>query len=280
VAVVVLAPTVALFLPALGLSAAAAPSAVVTLLMLALLPALDPLFPDPEEAAVGRSWLPVAAVPVTALVVAAACTGVGLSVDRFDADHPVPSRLAYVLDHDTGQAAWVSTERTPGSYTEEYVGTRFALPAQYPHLAGDVWSGRAEPADLAGPEVETVADTVVGSRRELTVRVTPRRQGVRMLVLDLRVDGGTVVAGRVAGRAVPEEELGRDRAWIVFHAPPEGGLQATFGIEGGGAADLRVIDGSTGLAGLPGHQPRPEGIDAAGSHSADLVLVAETHALG
>jgi hypothetical protein len=280
VAVLVLAPTVALFFPALGLSSAAAPSAVVVLLLLALLPALDLLFPDPEGPAARGSWRPVATVPATVLALAVACTLVGLSVDRFDAAHPVPSRLAYVLDRDTGQALWVSTERRPGTYTVGYVGSRFALPAAYPYLGGEVWSGRAEPVDLAAAEVATVSDALLGGRRELTVRVTPRRPGVRMLVLDLRVDGGTVVAGRVAGRAVPAEELGRDRAWIVFHAPPEGGLQASFGIEGGGAADLRVIDASDGLEGLPGHEPRPEGVAAAGSHSSDVVFVAATARLG
>jgi hypothetical protein len=101
-----------------------------------------------------------------------------------------------------------------------------------------------------------------------------------MVVLDLRVDGGTVVAGRIAGRAVPEEELGRERAWIVFHAPPEDGLQASFSIEGDGAVELRVVDVSDGLAGLPGHEPRPEGVDAAGAHSSDVVLVAATTGLG
>jgi hypothetical protein len=278
VAVVVLAPTVALLLPALGLSAAAAPSAVAALLLLALLPAVELLFPDARDG--HRTGLWVAAVPATALAVAAACTLAGLSVDRFDAGHPVPSRLAYVLDRDTGQASWVSTERTPSAWTADYVGSRFALPADYPYLGGKVWSGRAEPADLAEAEVETLADTVLGSRRELTVRVTPQRPGVRMLVLDLRVDGGTVVAGRVGGRAVPEEELGADRAWIVFSAPPESGLQASFSIEGAGPVTLRVVDGSDGLEGLPGYEPRPEGVDVAGSHSADLVLVAGTTRLG
>jgi hypothetical protein len=276
VAVAVLAPTVALFFPALGLSAAAAPSALVALLLLALLPALEPLFAGPEEPRHRGSWVPTAAVPVTALGLAAACALVGLSVDRFDAAHPVPSRLAYVLDHDTGQASWVSTERTPGTYTEGHVGSRFPLPTAYPYLGGEVWQGRAEPADLAAAEVETVSDTLLGPRRELTVRVTPRRPGVRLVVLDLRVDGGRVVAGRVAGRPVPDEELGHDRAWIVFHAPPEGGLQASFSIEGDGPVDLRVIDGSNGLEGLPGLERRPDGVDTAGSHSADLVLVAET----
>jgi hypothetical protein len=280
VAVVVLAPTVALFFPAVGLSAAAAPSAVAVLLLLALLPALDLLFPDPEGAGERTSWRPVAAVPTTALAVAAVCTLIGLSVDRFDAAHPVPSRLTYVLDRDTDVASWVSTERRPGAYTVGYVGSRFPLHADHPYLGGEVWSGRAEPAELAAAQVETVSDTVLGSRRELTVRVTPQRPGVRVVVLDLRVDGGTVVAGRVAGRAVPAEELGGNRVWIVFHAPPGDGLQASFGIEGGGAVDLRVVDGSDGLDGLPGHQPRPDGVGAAGSHSSDLVLVSSTTSLG
>ena len=43
---------------------------------------------------------------------------------------------------------------------------------------------------------------------------------------------------------------------------------------------LRAVDGSDGLDGLPGHEPRPEGVDAAGSHSADVVMVAATTPLG
>ncbi|WP_324278675.1 hypothetical protein [Blastococcus brunescens] len=232
---VVLAPTVALFFPALGLSTAAAPAAVATLLLVALLPALESLFPAEEDARPGAA----AAVPATALVVAVACTLAGLSVDRFDAAHPVPSRLAYVLDRDTGRASWVSTERSPGTYTAEFVGSRAELPVDLPYLGGPVWSGRAEPAEFEAAEVLTVADAIVGARRELSVRVTPQRPGVRMLVLDLRVDGGTIVGARASGRAVPAEELGGDRAWIVFHAPPEGGLPASFSIEGDGLGRAR-----------------------------------------
>ncbi len=275
-AVVVLAPTVVLFFPALGLSTAAAPAAVATMLLVALLPALDLLFPDERDR---RPWA-VAAVPAAALALAVAFTGVGLTVDRFDAEHPVPSRLAYALDTDTGQASWLSTEQSPGAWTTGFVGTRAELPVDLPYLDGPVWSGRAEPADLAAAEVETVSDAVLGTRRELSVRVTPQRSGVRMLVLDLHVEGGTVVAGRVAGRAVPEAELGEDRAWIVFHAPPEGGLPASFSIEGGGAATLRVVEVSDGLTALPGYEPRPDGVDAAGSHSSDVVLVSGTTDLG
>ena len=79
---------------------------------------------------------------------------------------------------------------------------------------------------------------------------------------------------------MPEVALGEDRLWITFHAPPAGGLQATFTVDGDGPVDLRAIDGSDGLSGLPGFEPRPDDVDAAGTHSSDLVLVAATTSLG
>ena len=120
----------------------------------------------------------------------------------------------------------------------------------------------------------------MGERREITVRVTPRRPGVRLLTVELTVDGGTVERARVGGRAVPDVALGESRLRVTFHAPPDDGLQATFSVSGDGEASLRVIDGSDGLDGLPGFETRPEGVDAAGSHSSDLVLVAATVDLG
>jgi hypothetical protein len=280
VAVVVLAPTVALFFPALGLSSGAAPAVVATMLAVALLPAFELLFGD--EAAEGRGGLTSAAVPVAAVVVAVACTGVGLTVDRFDADHPVPSQLVYALDADTDQAWWASTEVEPGAYTARYVsGGQGPLPVEFPYLAGrDVASGPAEPADLPAPVVETVSDTVVGENREITVRVTPQRSGVRLLAVQLSVADGTVTGGRVSGRAIAEDALGQDRLWVTFHAPPAGGLQASFTVRGDGPVTLRATDGSDGLDGLPGFEPRPEDVDAAGTHSSDLVVVGGTTELG
>ena len=281
VAVVVLAPTVALFFPALGLKTAAVPGFFVALLTVALLPALEFLFGDPDLPAHRGSRLAGAAVPATALVLAAACAAVGLSVDRFDTAHPVPSQLAYALDRDTGSAWWASTETHPGAYTGRYVGGAATLPVDFPYLAGKVLStGSAQVADLPAPVVTPVSDAVVGGKRVLTVRVTPQRAGVRLLALDLRVDGGTITRALAAGRDVPEEALGTDHLEFTFHAPPADGLQVSFTIKDGGAAKLRVIDGSDGLSGLPGYVPRPDGVDAAGTHSSDLVMVSQTTPLG
>jgi hypothetical protein len=279
VAVVVLGPTVSLFFPALGMAGGAAPAAMVTLLALAALPAFELLFGERDA---GRgSRLADAAVPVAALVLAAACAVAGLVVDTFDESHPVPTRLAYVQDDDRDRAWWVTTETAPGAWTAGHADAQESLPADYPYLVDqDVRTGDAEDAGLPAPVVTPVSDAVVGGRREIAVRVTPQRSGVRLVVLDLRVDGGTVAGGRVAGRAVPQAALGKDRLWLVFHAPPADGLPARFSIEGDGAVSLRAIDGSVGLDGLPGLTPRPEGVDVAGSHTADMVLVSATTDLG
>ncbi|MCF6745424.1 M20/M25/M40 family metallo-hydrolase [Blastococcus sp. KM273128] len=280
-AVLVLAPTAALFFPALGLSQALAPAVVVVLGVLALLPALELLFPDPGTATGARGRLAAAAVPGVALVTAWACVAVGLAVDRFDAGHPVPSRLAYVLDADQDQARWVTTETPPGEWTGRFVDGRGALGAELPYLAGrDLLTGPAEVADLPAPEVAVVSDELLGGRREIAVRITPQRAGVRLVDLQLTVDGGSVVRGRIGGRDVPEEAIGGSALRVTFHAPPADGLQAAFTVEGDGPVRLRATDGSDGLAGLPGFEPRPEGVDVAGSHGADLVLVTATTALG
>jgi hypothetical protein len=277
VAVVVLAPTVSLFFPALGLSSGAAPAFVAAMATVALLPGFELLFPDPDEG----SRLGTAVVPVVALVTAAACAVAGFLVDTFDETHPVPSELVYVLDRDAGSAWWATTEENPGAYTAGYVGEGNQLDAAYPYLDGDdVRTGEAQVADLPAPAVEVVSDAVVGERREFSVRVTPQRPVVRLVTVELTVEGGTVERARAGGRAVPDEALGEDRLRVTFHAPPDDGLPVIFSVSGDGAATLRVIDGSDGLDGLPGIEPRPEGVDAAGSHSSDLVLVAATTDLG
>jgi len=281
VAVVVLAPTVALFFPALGLKTAAVPGFFVALLAVALLPALELLFADPDAAPRRGGWLPSAAVPAAVVVVGVGCAAIGLSVDRFDTTHPVPSQLAYALDRDTGKAWWASTEASPGAYTGRYVSGRSTLPDDFPYLAGqDLATGSAQVADLPAPLVTPMSDAVVGGKRVITVRVTPQRPGVRLLAFDLTVDGGTVTRAQAAGRDVPEVALGKDHVSVTFHAPPAEGLQLGFTIEGGGAARLQIMDGSDGLTGLPGFQPRPDGVEAAGTHSSDLVVVSQTTNLG
>jgi hypothetical protein len=241
---------------------------------LALLPAFELLFPPP-----GEQRLAAAAVPVSAVVLAAGLTVAGLLVDTFDARHPVPSQLVYAMDADDGRAWWVSTEDQPGDYTSRYVSARRDLPLNFPYLGGEVWTGQAEVADLPPPALVAEPTSASDGTRRWTVTVTPQRD-VRLLALEVVTDGGTITAASAEGRDVPEEALGSDRLFVTFHAPPDDGVRFTIEVTGDGPVSLRAVDGSDGLTGLPGFEPRPADVDAAGTHSSDLVLVSRTAQAG
>ncbi|WP_395728919.1 M28 family peptidase [Nakamurella sp.] len=316
VAVTILAPTVYLFFPALGLATGAAAALFAVMLGLALLPVLDLLYPplprgsttparinSPDMGTVGqesttssarlstpgpaptgessaepepepqrhRLW---AAVPALAAAAAALVfTGIGLRVDHFDADHPDPAELAYVLDSDTGQARWVSTDAHPGEWVSRYV-TAPGTPADtFGLIRGPVTVGPAEPADLPAPRVTIVDDTTSGDTRTLTLKVTPQRPA-RLVYLGLT--GAPVLGATFEGRDVPAGELA-DGLSVVFHAPPADGVDVTLELGTTGPVDLRVLDGADGLAGLPGFTPRPPGVGIAGSHTSEMTVVGRSY---
>ncbi|GAA1742507.1 M20/M25/M40 family metallo-hydrolase [Luedemannella helvata] len=273
VAVVVLAPTVLLFFPALGLATGAAAALFAALLGLALLPALEALYP---AAAGPRRRLWGAAPAFASGVLAVVFVVTGLAVDRFDPAHPAPEQLMYALDTDTGQARWVSGDSEPGAWTGSYVSGREDLAAQFPPLGGDrLLTGPAPAAALPAPAVTTVSDMTTAGRRTLTLTITPQR-AVRLVYLG--VEDATVVSASVAGRDVAAGALGTDFG-VLFHAPPAEGLRVTLVLDAPGPVRLRVMDGSDGLDGLPGFTPRPPDVGVAGSHDSELVLVAKAYTL-
>ena len=275
VAVVVLVPAIALVLPALGIQTGAAAALLAVLLGLALLPLLDLLFRRPD----GMDDSPWSALPATVcLLLAAGFAAAGLAVNQFDAAHPAPSQLMYALDTDASQARWVSGEAEPGAWTSQYVHGRENLEAQFPVLRGELATGPADAAALPPPDVRVVSDETTAGQRTLTLRVRPRRP-VRLVGFRLE-DGTQAVGVKVAGRELTGAEVGEPGFGVVFHAPPPDGLEIALVLERAGPVKLRVLDGSDGLAGLPGFRPRPPGIGVAGSHTSELVLVARTATVG
>jgi hypothetical protein len=270
-AVVILAPTVQLFFPALGLATGGAPAFFATLLGLALLPVLEWIYPIE----VRRCWSTAPAA--VAAVVAVACVATGLSVDRFDAEHPAPAQLMYVLDADTGRARWVSAEADPGEWTRRYVTGREDLSGPFPVLGYEpLAAGPAATASLPAPGLGVTSDATSGNRRTVTVRIVPQRP-VRLVALGVGRDV-RVLEATVAGRPLPPDAVGEGLG-ILFHAPPDDGIAVTLVLDRPGPVTLRVTDGSDGLNGLPGFEPRPAGVGVEGSHDSELVLVARTYVI-
>jgi hypothetical protein len=281
-AVVVLLPAVIMFLPALGLRLAAVGGFIAVLLGLAVLPALELLYPAAggqrgmDALRARRRGLLPFLLAVLAVIVFAA---VGLRVDRFDRAHPAPTHLMYALDSDTGQARWLSGERSPQKWTAQYVsGSARAVTGTLPAFGSEkLLSGPATAAALPPPRVTLVAATTAGDTRTLRLRLLPQRP-VRLVTL--HVGAGTpVTAAVVGGRPVPVDRKA-GAGWgfgVIFHAPPRSGVDVVLTVRGTGPVKLRAMDASDGLSGLPGFHPRPPDVGVLGSHSSEMVAVARTY---
>jgi len=238
VSVVILAPTVALFFPALGLATGAAPALFAVFLALALVPLADRL-PAARECLVG------------AVVLAVAFTVTGLVVNRPSPTQPIPSQLAYTLDRDTNTAMWASGESSLSDFTSRYASKAGDLPGFPPVRVR--WTGPAQAATGLAPSQALRAGN--------TLTLVPQRQ---LAFIYVKVEGGTIESAN--GQKVGATEL-------TFTNPPTTGLELTLS----GSPKVRVIDASYGLEGLPGYGGRPAGVNAAGSHNSDLVLIAHNH---
>ncbi|MGW4463061.1 M28 family peptidase [Micromonospora sp. NPDC004704] len=309
VGVLILLPTVMLLFPALGMAMGGVAALFAVLLGLGALPVLDLLHPalpaqppgaapaekertgaeptgtepaGPGEVVPGASARRRVAVPALAAALAAlVLAGIGLVVDRFDADHPVPTHLMYALDTNTGTARWLSHETDPQPWTARYVNTPTSTRSDFPALGDDTMlAGPAQAAALPAPVLTVLADRTDGDRRTLRLRLTPQRQ-VRLASLHVAASTATVVRATVAGRDVPVAPVTDGGPWsfgLVFHAPPTDGIEIELVLSlRGGPVSLRAMDASDDLSGLPGFQPRPAGVGVVGSHSSEMVAVARTY---
>jgi hypothetical protein len=276
VAVVILAPTVMLFFPALGLATGAAAAFFAAMLALAAAPLAESLYSTPDRdvaAAARRHRLRNALPAIAAGALTIAFVATGLAVDTFTARRPAPAQLMYALDADTGTAQWVSTDSSPGSWTHGYVTHAGDVSTEFPVITDSAEVGPAQAASLPAPTVTTTADTTSGGRRTIDLTVTPQRD-VRLVYL--QVENAAVTSATVDGRSVPSTALGRHFS-VLFHAPPAAGLPVSLVVDATGPVRLRVMDGSDGLTGLPGFTPRPAGVGVEGSHESELVVVAKTY---
>ncbi|WP_307812424.1 M28 family peptidase [Micromonospora coerulea] len=284
VGVVILLPTVVLLFPALGMAMGGVAALFAVLLGLAALPVVDLLHPQAggQRGLVALRARRLGALPAVAAALAAVVlAGVGLRVDRFDAAHPAPTHLMYALDAGTDQARWLSHEDEPQPWTDGYVDGRVSVADDFPGLGdAELRTGPAQAANLPAPKLEVLSDTRSGDQRVLRVRLIPQRP-VRLASLHVDTTTAAVRSATVAGRDVPVKA--RDGRWgfgIVFHAPPPEGVEVTLTLTPkAGQVNLRAMDASDGLDGVPGFRPRPPDVGIVGSHTSEMLAVARTYPL-
>lgn len=254
---------------AFGMELAAVPAVLIVLLAAPALPLLT-MCRRPE----GRTG---GVVPAAAAVVALALVGAGLAVDRFDAEHPRQAYLSYVIDADTGAAAWVSTDRDRSDWTAGYVDEdgldRSELPRAYTDSAAPgTGHGPAAPIDVEPPSAVYTSRSAGAATLHVS---SPRGADTMWLAVyggperaEVALADGTTTAVAIEP---PAESGAPSRIW--FYNVPEEGFTVTLHGEAS-PFEVTVFDQTHGLDGLDGYADRPEGLMRSNDRLSDTVTVA------
>ncbi|SDE13163.1 M28 family peptidase [Glycomyces harbinensis] len=215
-------------------------------------------------------------VPAAAALAALALVGTGLAVDRFSAEHPRQAFLSYVLDADTGAAAWVSTDHDRSEWTAGYVTDDgledSGLPAAYVDAAPATGFGPAAPLALEPPAAVYESRTAESA----TLHVSSPR-GANTMWLAVYGDPERAEAALADGTAVdvqvsPPAEPG-DPSLIWFFDVPEEGFALTLHGDADSFA-VTVFDQTHGIEGIDGYADRPDGLMRSRDRLSDTVTVA------
>ena len=215
VAVLVLAPTVLLFFPALGLAVGGAAALFATMLGMALLPLLEVLFPVRDRSAVGLAgprpagrlgragWRRWSRVGLTVV----------FTVDRARG-RPVRRRASGsgAADVRAGHRYRAGVLGTAGLRPERLVGPVRVVRAGPQRTSSRCCRRRRPSARRSSPtcrrQIVRSTSTDAGGNRTVTVTVTPQRD-VRLVLVE--VPDAIVLSATAAGREVPS--IAGDRAF-------------------------------------------------------------------
>lgn len=229
--------------------------------LLFLLPLADIVFED------GRV-LPVLSVPLVAAATAVAAVLAGLWANPVDDPaQPLPVRLTYTLDADTGQAVWASPVipgQDPGpldDWTGQYVDDELA---DNP-TPGLTWPqarvGDADAAPLDPPELEVLGESTADGARTVRLELTAVR-GAEILNLVVGDGAERVRSTAVEGRELDLEPDDDGMYGVRFHAPEDGSAEVEMVLdEAGGPLPVLLAEVESlpsALAGVPGYAPPPD----------------------
>lgn len=270
--IVLLVPMIFQLHVALGFGAGSVGVVILSVLLLAL---LIPHLHLMSGAGVRGRLLPAgAAVAAAGFISAAVLTG------GFDERRPRLNELFYVLNADTGKAAWASSDARPDEWTSRYLtndARKGGLAEYMPWAFQGFIHNPTAAAPLDAPEVKILSDGVTGGLRETRLLIaSPRRAAslsivVEGVVVNAEVNGRGIDGGAAAPADEPEGRWG-----LLYWAPPAGGIELTLRTRQVGSLNVRVVDKSYGLQALPGYGPRPAHLIPNRFSGSDAVFVSRS----
>jgi hypothetical protein len=238
-------------------------SGVVIIYLVMLLGLLAPLI----DVLTRRLLLPLLTLAIGILFLVAGSVNSG-----FDTDQPRPDNLFYAVDGSTGNALWLSQDKSLDDWTGiffPYNPERRLVPEIFGDKSMNYWAAAAPIFPLPAPAIEVLEDSTTANVRKLNINVRSLRHAPK---LNLSVEGVGVISSKVEGR--PFSQSINHRWKLKSFGISDEGFNIELTVQAGLPFNIRVIDFSYELPSV-GLQPRPSDKIAQPLGLSDMTVVAE-----
>lgn len=168
-AIWIYSPLIKMFPVGLGLKMMITATLLTSLTFLLLLPVIGPIK--------NKNRL--------ALLAFVLCAGFMLSAhinSGFTQDKAKPSSLVYMLDADEKKAKWATYDQALYPWTSQYIDKSKTKPENLnketissKYASRFSYTAKAPLKNIPPPRVETIRDTIIGDKRQITIRLSPQR---------------------------------------------------------------------------------------------------------
>lgn len=215
------------------------------------------------------------ALPLFALASAILFMMIASFAAGFDSRHPRPDNLFYAVDGSTGNALWLSRNKTLDEWTGSFFPAtleRRKVPEIFGDESMDYWAEKAPKLALPAPDIKVLTDSTSAPIRTINIQVRSIRHAPK---LSLSVEGAGVISSKVEGRLF--SKVFRPNWSLKAYDIPEQGLNIELNVRAGSPFKIRVFDISYELP-QTGWSPRPAGMIPQPFGLSDTTLVAKTFA--
>ncbi len=177
---------------------------------------------------------------------------IGVSTSGFDAHHPRPDSIFYVLDAESGAARWISVDPSPDHFTAQFfqhhvrAGNLVALTGT--DLDRRTIEGDAPTVGLPPPEMKVLDDASNDGVRVVKMHIGSARHAP--IIWMAVPDSVRVIDAAVDGKSPGHFPSDGWAAW--YWSVPERGFDLQLKLKGSGELTLTLIDQSDGLPATPG----------------------------
>jgi hypothetical protein len=195
-------------------------------------------------------WFPAVSASLGLIFV-----GIAWGTNGFSPAQPRENSVCYALDLDSHKACWVSGDKSIDSWTAQFFkgNEKGALEEFFPGRQTRYFKAEAPVADIPGPQVDKLEDTVAAGVRTTRLRITSPR---KVPELELTLSGPErVLSVAVDGREIPG---GQGKLTLQFDVFPRSGtVELLVKTTPDGELGVRIRETSYSLAEAPSFRPRP-----------------------